>query len=85
VAWTCEDHGDEVLAELAGAARQAARTPRGRRPAAEVVALTLRFRPEEWSSVERTLRQAQSAARAPVTRTAVVAAALGVAVRRAAT
>jgi hypothetical protein len=80
VAWTCEDHCDDVIAELTHAAATAARQPRGRKLAREGVPLTLRFKPEERVALEEVIRRAGGDA-AKITRTAGVAAALRVAVK----
>ncbi len=80
VAWTCEDHHEDVIAELTYAAATAAREPRGRKLAREGVPLTLRFKPEERVALERVISRAGGEA-AKITRTAGVAAALRVAVK----
>ncbi len=80
VAWTCEDHCEDVIAELTHAAATAVREPRGRKLAREGVPLTLRFKPEERAALEEVIRRAGGEA-AKFTRTAGVAAALRVAVK----
>ncbi|MEO7285378.1 MAG: hypothetical protein ABI140_00490 [Jatrophihabitantaceae bacterium] len=79
VAWTCEDHPDDVLAELDRAVEFAERVPRGRKLATEVVPLAVRFRPEERRALEDLVERSASAG--AVTRTAAVTAALRVAVK----
>lgn len=81
VGWTCEDHPEAVLAQLMWASRTAARVPRGRRKAAESVALTLRFQPQELAHLEQVIRQASGSRGTQVTKTAAVIAALSVAVK----
>jgi hypothetical protein len=76
VAWTCEDHPDEVLAALPTTV-PGARIPRGRRLAAESVQVTLRGEAPELAVIDGL------ADRAETTRTAVTIAALSVAVRHA--
>jgi hypothetical protein len=80
VAWTCEDHPDDVLAELARSSARAARALRGRKLAVEGVPLTLRFRGGERRSLDEITARAHSE-RSRVTRTAAVIAALRVAVK----
>lgn len=80
VAWTCEDHREDVIAELTHAAAAGAREPRGRKLAREGVPLTLRFKPEERVALEEVMRRAGGGA-AKITRTAGVVAALRVAVK----
>ena len=81
VGWTCEDHPEAVLAELMRESETAARVPRGRRMAADSVALTLRFQPVELAPLNRAIMQATDSRQAPVTKTAAVTAALRVAVK----
>ncbi len=81
VGWTCEDHPEAVLAELMRESETAARVPRGRRMAADSVALTLRFQPAELTPLNRAIMQATDSRPAPVTKTAAVTAALRVAVK----
>lgn len=81
VGWTCEDHPEAVLAELMWVSRTDARVPRGRRKAAESVALTLRFQPKELEPLEQVIRQASGSRGAQVTKTAAVIAAFSVAVK----
>jgi hypothetical protein len=80
VAWTCEDHPDDVLAELADFAARPARAPRGRKLATDGVPLTLRFHSGERRSLDQITARADSES-ARITRTAVVIAALRVAVK----
>jgi hypothetical protein len=75
VAWTCQDHPDEVLTALPVTAPDA-RIPRGRRLAAESVQVTLRGQ-AEIPIID------QLATRAETTRTAITIAALTVAIRHA--
>ena len=79
VAWTCEDHADEVLAELERAVSLSDRAPRGRKLATEVVPLALRFRPDERRVLDDLMARSGAAGR--MTRTAAVVAALRVAVK----
>lgn len=81
VGWTCEDHPEAVLAQLMSDSRTAARVPRGRRKAAESVALTLRFQPQELAHLDQVIQQASGSRGAQVTKTAAVIAALSVAVK----
>ncbi len=81
VGWTCEDHPETVLAELMWESETAARVPRGRRMAADSVALTLRFQPAELAHLNQVMTQATDSRQAPVTKTAAVTAALRVAVK----
>ena len=78
VAWTCEDHPDDVLAEINHAVSLAARAPRGRKLATEGVPLALRFRRDERSALDDLVARAKAG---PTTRTAAVTAALRVAVK----
>lgn len=80
VAWTCEDHPDDVLTELQRANATAQRTPRGRRLATEVVPCTLRFRPPERRVLDALVDRGSSVG-SDVTRTAGIIAALRVAVK----
>jgi hypothetical protein len=81
VAWTCEDHAEEVIAELTHAATTAARAPRGRKLASDGVPLTLRFQqPAERAFLDDVIRCAGGVA-AKITRTAGVIGALRVAVK----
>jgi hypothetical protein len=79
VGWTCEDHAKEVVAELRHAISTAGRAPRGRKLATEGVPLTLRLKPAERAALDEVSRTAGATAK--VTRTAVVTAALRVAVK----
>lgn len=79
VAWTCEDHPADVLAELEHATSLTARAPRGRKLATEVVPLALRFRPDERRVLDELVARGSAAGR--ITRTAAVTAALRVAVK----
>jgi hypothetical protein len=80
VAWTCEDHDEDVIAELTHAVAASSRTPRGRRLASDGVPLALRFQPDERAALDTVIRRAGGEA-AKITRTAGVAAALRVAVK----
>lgn len=80
VAWTCEDHPDEVLAEIEHAALTAARTPRGRKLATEGVPLALRLRADERLALDDLIARASAQGRP--TRTAAVTAVLRVAVKQ---
>lgn len=82
IAWTCEDHREEVLAELAHALRTEARAPRGRRLASDVVPLTIRFRPGERDALDEIVDMAFTDVGTVVTRTAAAVAALRVAVKQ---
>lgn len=79
VSWTCEDHPDEVAAELTDQKAATSRVPRGRKLAADAVAITLRFLPSELQRLDDVIDQAAADDERP-TRTAAVAAALRVAV-----
>jgi len=81
VAWTAQDHPEEVQKALEALVARPERLPRGRRLAAETVQLTLRVSPGELAEIDRLLEQAGGAEQG-VTRTRVVAAALHVAVDR---
>lgn len=84
VTWTCEDHRDEVLAEITHAAKLATRLPRGRKLASEVVPLTLRFQPNEREALDDVMARCRDDVgdRRNITRTAAVIAALRVAVKQ---
>lgn len=82
IAWTCEDHREEVLAELAHSLRTADRAPRGRRLASDVVPLTIRFRPGERDGLDAIVNTASTDVGTAVTRTAAAIAALRVAVKQ---
>ena len=80
VGWTCEDHADDVVAELLHAAAAVRRAPRGRRLATDGVPLTLRFQPTERAALDDVIRRAEEEAE-KITRTAAVTAALRAAVK----
>jgi hypothetical protein len=80
VAWTCEDHPDEVRAELERSTQSTRRAPRGRRLATDAVPLTLRFTPHELTALQSLMQSLESAGDR-ITRTAGVIAALRVAVK----
>lgn len=80
VAWTCQDHHGDVVAELQHAdSATAARAPRGRKLATNAVAMTLRFQPDEQRLLDDVVTEAGPAG--SITRTAAVIAALRVAVK----
>jgi hypothetical protein len=83
IAWTCEDHAEEVIAELTYATTTtSARAPRGRKLASDTVPLTLRFQQlAERASLDDVIRRARGEG-AKITRTAGVVAALRVAVKQ---
>jgi hypothetical protein len=83
IAWTCEDHAEEVIAELRYATTTtSARSPRGRKLASDSVPLTLRFQQlTERASLDDVIRRARGEG-AKITRTAGVVAALRVAVKQ---
>jgi hypothetical protein len=82
IAWTCEDHAEEVIAELTYATTTSARAPRGRKLASDSVPLTLRFQqPAERASLDDVIRRARGEG-AKITRTAGVVASLRVAVKQ---
>jgi hypothetical protein len=82
IAWTCEDHAEEVVAELTYATTTSARSPRGRKLASDSVPLTLRFQQlTERASLDDVIRRAGGEG-AKITRTAGVVAALRVAVKQ---
>jgi len=82
IAWTCEDHTEEVIAELTYATTAVARAPRGRKLATDSVPLALRFQqPTERASLDDVIRRARGEG-AKITRTAGVVAALRVAVKQ---
>jgi hypothetical protein len=82
IAWTCEDHAEEVIAELKYATNTSARAPRGRKLASDTVPLTLRFQQlSERASLDDVIRRARGEG-AKITRTAGVVAALRVAVKQ---
>jgi len=62
IAWTCEDHAEEVIAELTYTTTSA-RAPRGRKLASDSVPLTLRFQqPTERASLDDVPAAAQQVA-----------------------
>ena len=82
IAWTCEDHAEDVIAELTYASATSARAPRGRKLASDSVPLTLRFQQlTEQASLDDVIRRARGEG-AKITRTAGVVAALRVAVKQ---
>lgn len=82
IAWTCEDHAEEVIAELTYATTTSGRAPRGRKLASDSVPLTLRFQQlTEQASLDDVIRRARGEG-AKITRTAGVVAALRVAVKQ---
>jgi hypothetical protein len=82
IAWTCEDHAEEVIAELTYATTTSARSPRGRKLASDSVPLTLRFQQlTERASLDDVIRRTRGEG-AKITRTAGVVAALRVAVKQ---
>ena len=82
IAWTCEDHAEEVIAELTYATTAVARAPRGRKLATDSVPLALRFQqPTERASLDNVIRRARGEG-VKITRTAGVVAALRVAVKQ---
>lgn len=78
IAWTCQDHPQEVQLELERISELSLRTPRGRRIAADTVPLTPRFQPAELATLDGLLQAVRDGA----TRTAAVVAALRVAVKQ---
>ena len=78
LAWTLEDHATDVLRRLR-ANLAPDRTPRGRRPAAPVNAIAVRFRPEELALLDGLISQVQADEATRVTRTAAIIATLQVA------
>ncbi len=80
VAWTCQDHPDEIHTELQRQVANDARAPRGRRIAADSVPLKPRFLPAELALVDAII-DGVAGTTAKVTRTAAVVAALRVAVK----
>ncbi len=80
VGWTCEDHPEAVLEELARESEVTSRKPRGRRFASDSVALTLRFQPDELEHLDRIITRTATAT-GKTTRTAAVTAALRAAVK----
>ncbi|NMI01350.1 hypothetical protein [Pseudonocardia acidicola] len=77
VIWTCEDHPDEVAAEVRAARPQpGSRRPRGRRLAADTVQVTLRLTLEERNLVDDIGDTVRSTHPGLVTRTEIATAAL---------
>ncbi len=81
VGWTCEDHPEAVLEELAWESETKGRKPRGRRLASDSVALTLRFQPDELEHLDRIITRTATTTR-KTTRTAAVTASLRAAVKQ---
>jgi hypothetical protein len=79
IAWTCQDHPDEVRAELQRQVTADGRAPRGRRIASDSVPLTPRFQPAELAMLDEVAAEVADGS-GKVTRTAAVIAALRVAV-----
>jgi hypothetical protein len=79
IAWTCQDHPDEVRAELQRQVTADGRAPRGRRIASDSVPLTPRFQPAELVVLDEVAAEVADGS-GKVTRTAAVIAALRVAV-----
>ena len=79
IAWTCQDHPDEVRAELRRQVTADGRAPRGRRIASDSVPLTPRFQPAELAMLDEVAAEVADGS-GKVTRTAAVIAALRVAV-----
>lgn len=80
--WTCLDHPKEVIDRIQVAAANQDRTPRGRRVAAPVNTITVRFRADELATFDALLAEAGGEGPAP-TRTSGVIAAFEVAVKHA--
>lgn len=80
--WTCLDHPREVIDRIQVAAANQDRTPRGRRVAAPVNTITVRFRADELATFDALLSEAGGEGPAP-TRTSGVIAAFEVAVQHA--
>jgi hypothetical protein len=77
VVWTCEDHPDDVVAEVRAARPQpGSRRPRGRRLAAETVQVTLRLTMKERGLVDDIADAVRATHPGLVTRTEVATAAL---------
>lgn len=85
VAWTCQDNGTDVLAELVYPDQPgASRRPRGQnRRGTAGLQVTARLDADELAAFDQVMRQATQKATRPVTRTRVVIAALTVATRTA--
>jgi hypothetical protein len=77
VVWTCEDHPDEVAAEVRNARpRPGSRRPRGRRLAADTVQVTLRLTLEERGLLDDIADTLRATHPGLITRTEVATAAL---------
>lgn len=77
VVWTCEDHPDEVAAEVRNAHPQpGSRRPRGRRLAADTVQVTLRLTLEERGLLDNIAATVRAMQPGLITRTEVATAAL---------
>lgn len=87
VAWTCQDNGAEVLAELIEPDQpDASRRPRGQnRQGTAGLQVTARLNADEFTAFDQVMQQASRKAESPLTRTKVVIAALTVATRAEAT
>lgn len=83
VAWTCQDNGAEVLAELLEPDQpSASRRPRGQnRQGTAGLQVTARLNADEFTAFDQVMQQASRKVESPVTRTKVVIAALTVATR----
>jgi len=81
IAWTCQDHPDEVRLELHRQVTADGRAPRGRRIASDSVPLTPRFQPTELAALDEVAAEVADGS-GKVTRTAAVVAALRVAVKQ---
>lgn len=83
IAWTCQDHADQVLdhvLERAGGGGAPGRKPRGQnRKGTAALQVTARLDATELPAVDEVMKRAQSKAERKVTRTMVVLAALTVA------
>ena len=77
VAWTCQDHRDDVLAELAQKDQATDRRPRGQnRHGTAGLQVTARLTSDEFTIFEDAMKQAQGKTQGEVTRTKLVIAAL---------
>jgi hypothetical protein len=77
VVWTCEDHPNQVAAEVRNARPQpGSRRPRGRRLAADTVQVTLRLTVEERSLLDDIANTLRATHPGLITRTEVATAAL---------
>lgn len=84
VAWTCQDHGDDVLAQVLELAEASvgARRPRGQnREGTAALQVTARLDSAELAAVDEVLNRAHGKAERKVTRTMVIIGALTVATR----